>query len=92
VPVANTVVANSPALDHHTLMSNFMVDTPVVQAGDAWAGRAIGVQFVSQAPDMLGGVWDIGNVELTSATGVPEPASMTLLAAGAMLLLVRRRR
>jgi hypothetical protein len=91
VPVASVAVANSPAmLANHTLMTNFTLDTAVVAAGDAWAGKAIGVQFLSQADlTNMGGVWDIGNVVLTA---VPEPASMTLLAAGAMLLLVRRRR
>ena len=90
--VKDSLIANSQdLLDNHTLMKNFTLDTPVVQASDAWAGKPIGIEFLSMADfTQMGAQWDIGNVQLTS-TPAPEPATLGILAAGA-LLLVRRRK
>ena len=53
-----------------TSITNFVtceLDVPPVQAGDAWAGRHIGIQFLSIIPTdaQPGGYWDLGNVVLT---------------------------
>jgi hypothetical protein len=38
---------------------------PVVQPGDPWAGKRIGIEFVSTAaPQFIGGVWDLDNVRV----------------------------
>jgi hypothetical protein len=46
---------------------DFAVTTPMVRAGDAWAGKNIGIQFLSTvSPELAGGYWDLDNVRLTS--------------------------
>jgi hypothetical protein len=93
MPVASMAVVNTTELmANHTLMSNFTLETTVVQAGDAWAGKAIGIQFLSGADfTNMGGVWDIGNVQLT-ATPVPEAGALGVLACGMIALGWRRKR
>jgi hypothetical protein len=60
--------------DVFTNVTNFVdceLDIPPVQAGDAWAGQYIGIEFLSTVSiDLEGGYWDLGNVQL-SATLAP---------------------
>jgi hypothetical protein len=73
---------------------DYSVNLPTVQAGDAWAGRHIGIQLESTTPLAMstGGNWDFDNVRLTA---VPEPGSLGLLilgTAGLIGLRVRRQK
>jgi hypothetical protein len=70
---------------------DYSVNVPTVQAGDAWAGRHIGIQLLSTTGLQLatGGNWDFDNVRLTA---VPEPAACGLLVLGAVLLCRRKLR
>ncbi len=45
-----------------TLLRDFSVCLPTVQAGDAWAGQDIGVAI--RAAGLAGGFWDLDNVRL----------------------------
>jgi hypothetical protein len=61
----------------------------VVNPGDAWENQPIGIAFRSSGGP--NGFWDLDNLGVT-ATPVPEPMSLGVLAlAGAGLLLRRRR-
>jgi hypothetical protein len=78
VTVAATTITNSPTLFSNTThLIDFHVDTPIVKAGDAWAGRHLGIQLLSTVnPLLVGGYWDLDNVRLTSIreTGaIPVP-------------------
>lgn len=64
------------------------VTIPAVQAGDAWAGKNIGVMIQVSSSDMLGGYWDMDNVRLTT---VPEPAIGSLLGLGLCAVAARRK-
>lgn len=72
VTVAVTSIANSPAnFPNHTHLSDYQVHVPFVKAGDAWAGKNIGVQLLSTvSTNLQGGYWDVDNVRL-SATSEP---------------------
>ena len=66
---------------------DYTVSVPTVQAGDAWAGRNIGIKI--EAIQGTGtGNWDFDNVRLTA---VPEPGTLSLLALGIGTLLLGRR-
>ncbi len=69
---------------------DYQVNIAMVQAGDAWAGRHIGIQLQSTIPIELssGRNWDFDNVRLTA---VPEPNAITILALGVGGLLIRMR-
>ena len=68
---------------------DFTVTTPIVQAGDAWAGQNIGISIVSTAGTGAG-YWDMDNVRLAAV--VPEPSALALAALGAGGLLLGRTR
>jgi len=71
---------------------DYTVTTPLVQAGDAWAGRNIGIKIESLAGDG-NGYWDLDNARLVAAVPEPTAASLVLLcAAGCWLANARRRR
>lgn len=82
-----TILNNNPPnqtirhLDDHTLL------TGVVQAGDPWAGRTMGIQIASPLT-AVGGYWDLDNVRLVA---VPEPGALALLSLGGLLAMRRRR-
>jgi hypothetical protein len=48
-----------------TQLRDFSVYLPVVQAGDAWAGKTIGVAI--RATGKAGGFWDLDNVRLAES-------------------------
>ena len=88
-----TVATNDISFDgtlfpNTTHLMDFTVNLPTVQAGDAWAGKTIGVELTSVYATG-GGYWDMDNVRLTS---VPEPSSWGLAASalGTMFLMLRR--
>jgi hypothetical protein len=72
IPVAVTTVTNTPdVFTSNTILVDFHVHVPVVKPGDAWAGKKIGIQFLSTVSlEMQGGYWDLDNVRLVS-TQVP---------------------
>jgi hypothetical protein len=68
VIVAATTITNSAAhFNSRTQLVYFEVTTPVVRAGDPWAGRHIGIQLLSTvSPERAGGYWDLDDVRLFS--------------------------
>ncbi len=54
-----------------TQLQDFSVYLDPVQAGDAWAGKNIGVAL--RAAGAAGGFWDLDNVRLAESLPVPEP-------------------
>lgn len=95
IKVGSTVVSYSAAAFPLTPTLNlidYQVNVPTVTAGDAWAGKHIGIQLESTIPiEMTSfGNWDFDNVRLTA---VPEPTAVVLLGLGlGGLLLARSRR
>ena len=55
-----------------TALAHFSLQMPAVQAGDAWAGRQIGVALRSAG--MPGGFWDVDDVRLEESQIGPGPA------------------
>jgi hypothetical protein len=68
VTVAATTITNTPAVfTTNTILVDFQVNVPVVKPEDPWAGKKIGIQFLSTvSPEMEGGYWDLDNVRLVS--------------------------
>jgi hypothetical protein len=66
VIVAATTVTNIPTVfSNETHLVDFQVNVPSVKAGDAWAGKHIGIQMLSTVrPDLASGYWDVDNVRL----------------------------
>jgi hypothetical protein len=90
VPIGSTVVSYSTtAFPTTTHLVDHSVQLPAVQSGDAWAGKAIGIEL-SSISGTGAGYWDVDNVRL-SATQVPEPGTLALggLGFGAFLLAQR---
>lgn len=71
-----------------THLVDFTVSTAAVQAGDAWAGKPIGVILLA-LDATNGGYWDLDNVRLSS---IPEPATWGLAASGLGAMLLMRGR
>jgi hypothetical protein len=70
---SNDIVYTTDVFTGVTNFVNFELSLPTVQAGDAWAGQHIGIEFLSTASTNLeGGYWDLGNVQLTAVL----PASL----------------
>jgi len=72
-------------------LTDFTVTVPTVLAGDAWAGKNIGIRIESTFGDG-NGYWDLDNVRLEA---VPEPETVALLSLGLggwLLLRARARR
>lgn len=95
VTVASSSTLFDAGLDPYPInhLYEYSVTTLTVQAGDAWAGKAIGIEIATPAnPAQInaGSYWDVDNVRVDS---VPEPASLGLCALGlASLALTRPRR
>jgi hypothetical protein len=72
VAVATTSITNTPGVFSNVAhLVDFVVTTPTVLAGDAWAGRHLGVAVTSTGGfELAGGAWDVDNVRLT-ATRAP---------------------
>jgi hypothetical protein len=51
----------------------YTLNLPTVQAGDAWAGRHIGIQFLPTG-SLTGGFWDVGNVQLWETPALINPS------------------
>ncbi len=79
VTIGETDVAGGFSTKTHLFDSQ--VNIPAVQATDAWAGKAIGIQL-SVASGTGSAYWDLDNVRLTSTTTVPEPSTWTLALVG----------
>jgi hypothetical protein len=89
VPVGSATYLNANTTNPLTHLTDCPLDIPAVGAGDAWAGKSIGVEIVATNDfTAMGGYWDLDNVRLTSS--VPEPACAALLLAGAGMLIRRR--
>jgi len=90
VTVGAKSATNANATGDITHLTDYQLDIPAVTAGDAWAGKNIGVQLI-QTVDLTdaGGFWALDNVRLTS---VPEPATLGLLVLGIAGWSMRRRR
>jgi len=69
VNVASTNITYDSLAFSGVHFSEFQAALPTVGAGDAWAGRHIGISIISTASVALqGGVWDIDNVRLVSTS------------------------
>lgn len=66
---------------------DYTATTPIVQAGDAWAGKNIGIKIEALMGDG-NGYWDLDNARLVQA--VPEPTALSLAALGFGGLLFAR--
>lgn len=87
MPLGGTTVTHSlTTFPATTSFVDFSATVPTVVAGDAWAGKPIGVQLIATSGTGVG-YWDLDNVRL-EATVVPEPGTWALLGTGAGLLLV----
>lgn len=73
ITVAATSITNTTAVFGSTThLVDFQVRVPPVKASDAWAGRHIGVRFLSTVGfDLQGGYWDLDNVRLNA---IREPS------------------
>jgi hypothetical protein len=70
---------------------DYTLNLPMVQAGDAWAGRNIGLEVVASTGTGAG-YWDVDNLRIQA---VPEPSSLAFAALGVgswIALRVHRRR
>lgn len=65
VLVAATTVTNSALFAARTNFFDYSVRVPPVPAGSAWAGKNLGIQFLSTVtPEMEGGYWVLDHVRL----------------------------
>ena len=67
IVAATTITYSAAFFSNRTQLVYFHLTTPLVRAGDAWAGRRIGIQFLSTVrPELAGGYWDLDDVRLSS--------------------------
>jgi len=70
--VATNIAFTQARFPNTTHLVDVQVNTPIVQAGDAWAGQNVGLSLLSTvAPNLAGGYWDLDNVRLS---GIRAPA------------------
>jgi hypothetical protein len=74
VAVATTnITYDTNVFSHLTNLIDFQVTVTNVHTNDPWAGKHIGILFESTvAPQLIGGVWDLDNVRLTTSIFVPN--------------------
>ena len=86
VPVASTSVAATASYATTTELYGIQVNVPAVKAGDAWAGKPIGIQLAATSNNGAPGIayWEVDKVALTA---VPEPGPYALLVCGSLGLL-----
>ncbi len=79
IPVAATTITyDTNVFTNLNHLVDFHVTVPEVHPTDPWAGKKIGVEFMSTvSPFLIGGVWDVDNVRLaeTVATEVVNPVN-----------------
>lgn len=79
IAIATTSLTNTyDVFSNNTHFVDCHVTVPAVKAGDAWAGRKIGIQFLSTvSTNLQGGYWDLDNVRLVStlAPSLVNPVS-----------------
>ena len=69
VVAATTITYSATYFSNRTHFVDFSVATSAVNATDPWAGKNVGIQFLSTVtPELMGGYWDLENVRLTSST------------------------
>jgi hypothetical protein len=89
-----------PTFPDTDTFTDFTVNVPVVQAGDAWAGKAMGILLqITNVPPITSGPQagqpnEAGgfDIDLVRLNVVPEPSSALLFGLGAALVARRRRR
>jgi len=66
--VAAVSITNTTSIfTNNTHLIDFELNVPMVRAGDAWAGRHIGIHMLSTvSTNLQGGYWDLDNVRLSS--------------------------
>jgi hypothetical protein len=71
---ATNIVFDTQVFTSLTRFFDFTLHVPTVRPSDAWAGRNIGIQFISTTvdPKLITGVWDLDNVRLTSSIDIPN--------------------
>jgi hypothetical protein len=76
VTIASTnIVYDEDVFTSVTNFVDFDLSLPAVAPGDAWAGQNIGIEFLSTvSPDLEGGYWDLGNVQLTALPALINPS------------------
>lgn len=91
VPIASALVTSTPDFVTTTVLFDIEVQSAVVQAGDAWAGRNIGIELRPAANNTAPGIayWEADKVRVTA---VPEPGALPLLGLGAAGWWLARRR
>jgi len=89
VTVASTTATFTAAtFPNNTHLLDYSASLPAVQAGDAWAGRPLGIALATTFGTGVG-YWDVDHVRVDV---VPEPGSLAMLAAGGLVLGFRFRR
>jgi hypothetical protein len=66
------VVYDTNVFTSDTNFVQYTLNLPTVQAGDAWAGQHIGIQFLPTG-SITGGFWDVGNVQLWVTPALINP-------------------
>ncbi|MCC7375001.1 MAG: hypothetical protein IT581_10110 [Verrucomicrobiales bacterium] len=74
VAVGATNIVHDPArFPDQNHFVDIALHVPTVRPSDAWAGRPIGVRFLSTIiPAIAGGYWDLDNVRLSASIDLPN--------------------
>jgi hypothetical protein len=74
IVAATNIVFDTSVFTNLNYFLDFTVEVPTVNAANAWAGKNVGIQFISTTfdPNLITGVWDVDNVRLTSTIVVPN--------------------
>jgi hypothetical protein len=66
IVAATTITYSAAYFSNRTHFVDFHLNAPVVRAGDAWAGKHLGIRLLSTAAPETQGFWDVEHVRLTS--------------------------